>query len=153
MRFETIAAQAAHGVDPATGAVAPPIYLSTTFERDPDGEFSRGFVYSRVNNPNRQALEECLSLLEGGATAAALFPRVRRPPAPCSSPWVPGDHVIAPRDCYHGTALLLREVFAPWGLDTTFVDMTDPSEGREGRPSQHPAGLGGDPVQPTASDY
>ena len=127
MRFETIAAQAAHGVDPATGAVAPPIYLSTTFERDPDGEFSRGFVYSRVNNPNRQALEECLSLLEGGATAAAFSSGSAATGAVFQS-LGPGDHVIAPRDCYHGTALLLREVFAPWGLDTTFVDMTDPSE-------------------------
>ena len=50
---ETTAAQAGHHPDPATGAVAPPIYLSTTFERDPDGEYSRGFVYSRSDNPNR----------------------------------------------------------------------------------------------------
>ena len=43
----------------------------------------------------------------------------------------PGDHVIAPDDCYHGHgARLLREVFAPWGLQTTFVDMTDPDNVR-----------------------
>ena len=53
MRIETIAAQAAHKVDPTTGAVAPPIYLSTTFERDLNGQYSRGFVYSRGGNPNR----------------------------------------------------------------------------------------------------
>lgn len=64
MNFETIAAQAAHQSDPATGAVAPPIYLSTTFERDADGEYSRGFVYSRSDNPNRRSLEQCLALLE-----------------------------------------------------------------------------------------
>ena len=53
MNPETVADQAAHHPDPATGAVAPPIYLSTTFERDPDGEYSRGFVYSRSDNPKR----------------------------------------------------------------------------------------------------
>ena len=52
MNPETVAAQAGHHPDPVTGAVAPPIYLSTT-ERDPDGEYSRGFVYSRSDNPNR----------------------------------------------------------------------------------------------------
>ena len=65
MQFETIAAQAAHQIDAATGAVAPPIYLSTTFERDSDGEYSRGFVYSRVDNPNRRALEQCLAAAGG----------------------------------------------------------------------------------------
>ena len=68
---ETIAAQAAHQIDEATGAVSPPIYLSTTFERDADGEYSRGFVYSRADNPNRRALEQCLALLEGGETGNA----------------------------------------------------------------------------------
>ena len=71
LKIETIAARAPDAVDPATGAVAPPIHLSTTFERDPDGEYPRGFIYSRGNNPTRQKLEECVSLLEGGAAAAA----------------------------------------------------------------------------------
>ena len=130
MRFETVAAQAAHSVDSATGAVAPPIYLSTTFERDPDGEFSRGFVYSRANNPNRQALEECLSLLEGGASAAA-FSSGSAATAAVFHSLAPGDHVVAPHDCYHGTSQLLRDVFAPWGLEATYVDMTDPAQVRE----------------------
>ena len=130
MRFETVAAQAAHSVDPATGAVAPPIYLSTTFERDPDGEFSRGFVYSRVNNPNRQSLEECLSLLEGGAVSAA-FSSGSAATAAVFQSLSPGDHVVAPHDCYHGTSMLLRDVFAPWRLEATYVDMTDPAQVRE----------------------
>ena len=66
MQPETIAAQAGHRPDSATGAVAPPIYLSTTFERDADGEYPRGFVYSRSDNPNRSSLEHLLALLEGG---------------------------------------------------------------------------------------
>ena len=59
-RFEPIAA---HAADPAARAAASPIYLSTTFESDPDGEFSGG-AYSRVNNPDRQALEEFLARLD-----------------------------------------------------------------------------------------
>ena len=134
MNFETIAAQAAHQIDPATGAVAPPIYLSTTFERDADGEYSRGFVYSRSDNPNRRALEECLTMLEGGAAAAA-FASGSAATAAVFQALSPGDHVIAPDDCYHGTARMLREIFEPWGLRTTFVDMTDPDAvRREVRP-------------------
>ena len=56
MKIETIAVHAGHEVDPATGAVAAPIYLSTTFERDVEGTYSRGFMYSRNDNPNRKTL-------------------------------------------------------------------------------------------------
>ena len=128
MKFETIAAQAAHQIDAATGAVAPPIYLSTTFERDVDGEYSRGFVYSRTDNPNRRALEQCLAMLEGGEAGnaqAAAFGSGSAATAAVFQALAPGDHVIAPDDCYHGTSRMLREVFAPWGLETAFVDMTD----------------------------
>ena len=133
MNPETVAAQAAHQIDSATGAVAPPIYLSTTFERDPDGGYSRGFVYSRSDNPNRRSLEHLLALLEGGDSGdavAAAFASGSAATATVFQALAPGDHVIAPDDCYHGTARLLREVFAPWGLQTTFVDMTDPDNVR-----------------------
>ncbi len=128
MKFATIAAQAGHQIDATTGAVAPPIYLSTTFERDPDEEYPNGFVYSRSDNPNRRALEQLLALLEGGESGnavAAAFASGSAATATVFQALAPGDHVIAPDDCYHGTARLLREVFAPWGLQTTFVDMTD----------------------------
>ena len=124
MELATLAAQAGHRIDPATGAVAPPIYLSTTFERDADGSYPRGFVYSRAGNPNRQALEECLAQLEGGAAAAA-FASGSAATAAVLQALAPGSHIIAPDDCYHGTRLLLREAFAPWGLDADFVDITD----------------------------
>ncbi|MDB6146668.1 MAG: cysD1 3, partial [Spartobacteria bacterium] len=71
MKIETLAVHAGHEVDPATGAVATPIHLSTTFERDVEGSYSRGFMYTRNNNPNRQSLEIGIAALEGGATAAA----------------------------------------------------------------------------------
>src|ERR1700738_346618 len=72
MKIETLAVHAGQQIDSATGAVSPPIHLSTTFERDVDGAYSRGFMYTRNNNPNRQALEEGISAIEGGAAAAAL---------------------------------------------------------------------------------
>src|SRR5213592_4476376 len=70
MKIETLAVHAGQRIDPATGAVSAPIHLSTTFERDAEGTYSRGFMYTRNNNPNRQALEEGVSALEGGAAAA-----------------------------------------------------------------------------------
>ena len=125
MRIETLAVHAGHSVDPATGAVTPPIHLSTTFAREADGTYPRGYIYSRTCNPNREALEQCLSALEGGAAAAA-FSSGSAATMGVFQALAPGDHVIAPNDAYHGTARLLRETFVPWGLQTSFVDMTDP---------------------------
>lgn len=125
MRIETLAVHAGHSIDPTTGAVTPPIHLSTTFAREVDGTYPRGYIYSRTNNPNREALEQCLSALEGGAAAAA-FSSGSAATMSVFQALAPGDHVIAPNDVYHGTARLLREIFAPWGLETSFVDMTDP---------------------------
>src|SRR4030095_5938224 len=71
MRIETLAVHAGHAVDPATGAVSLPIHLSTTFERDAAGTYSRRFMYTGNDNPNRQALEQGITRLEGGAAAAA----------------------------------------------------------------------------------
>jgi len=69
--LNTLCVHAAHVPDPATGAVAEPIHLSTTFERNADGTYPRGYRYSREGTPNRTALEACLASLEGGAGAAA----------------------------------------------------------------------------------
>ncbi len=127
MRLETLAVHAGHAVDPATGALTPPIHLSTTFERGADGSFPRGHIYSRTSNPNRSALEACLASLEGGAAAAA-FSSGSAATMSVLQALAPGDHVVAPSDAYHGTAKLLRDLFARWGLAATFVDMTDPAE-------------------------
>jgi cystathionine gamma-synthase len=125
MRLETLAVHAGHHVDGDTGAVTLPIHLSSTFERAPDGSFPSGFVYTRNANPTRAALEESLRLLEGGAAAAA-FSSGSAATSAVLQALAPGDHVLAPRDAYHGTAKLMREVFAPWGLACDFVDMTSP---------------------------
>jgi cystathionine gamma-synthase len=124
MRIETLAVHAGAQVDPATGAVAPAIYPSTTFERDADGSFPHGHIYSRSSAPNRSALETSLTALEGGAAAVA-FASASAATSAVFQSLAPGDHVVAPTDAYYGTAKLLREVFAGWGLESSFVDMTD----------------------------
>jgi cystathionine gamma-synthase len=124
MRIETLAVHAGAQVDPATGAVAPAIYPSTTFEREADGSFPHGHVYTRSSAPNRSALEASLTALEGGAAAVA-FASASAATSAVFQSLAPGDHVVAPTDAYFGTGKLLRDVFAGWGLQASFVDMTD----------------------------
>jgi cystathionine gamma-synthase len=124
MKIETLAVHAGHTIDPATGAVAAPIYLSTTFERDIEGTYSRGFMYARNDNPNRDALERGISALEGGAAAAA-FASGTGATMSIFQALAPGDHVLAHVDAYYGTSRLLREIFLRWGLHADFIDMSN----------------------------
>lgn len=124
MKIETLAVHAGHAVDPSTGAVSTPIHLSTTFERDVDGNYSRGFMYTRNSNPNRTALEEGISLLEGGGAAAAFSSGMAAAMALFQA-LAPGDHVLAHVDAYYGMTRLLRELFLGWRLEADFVDMSD----------------------------
>jgi cystathionine gamma-synthase len=124
MRLETLAVHAGHAADPSTGAVAPPIHLSTTFEREPDGGYRAGHVYTRSSNPNRKALEDALAQLEGGAAALAFASGSAATHAAFQA-LAPGDHVVAPHDAYYGTLRQLREIFVGWRLEVDVVDMTD----------------------------
>src|SRR5262245_61586698 len=126
MRLETRAVHAGSAIDPGTGAVTPPIQLSVTFERDADGSYPRGFLYGRNGNPNREELERCVADLEGGEAAAAFASGTGAIMGVVQS-LSPGDHLIAPTDVYQGTGRLLRELMMPWGVDVSFVDMTDPA--------------------------
>ncbi len=127
MKIETLAVHAGHAIDPATGAVSAPIYLSTTFERDTEGTYSRGFMYTRNNNPNREALEHGVSVLEGGEAAAAFGSGTAAAMALFQA-LAPGDHVLAHVDAYYGTSRLLREIFLRWGLQADFIDMSNLDE-------------------------
>jgi cystathionine gamma-synthase len=127
MRIETLVVHAGHAPDPATGAVSPPLYLSTNFAREADGTLPHGFLYARSENPTRKALEAALAPLEGGAVAFAFASGMAATTAVFQS-LAPGDHVIAPNDAYYGTAKVLREVFQQWGLSSSFVDMTNLTE-------------------------
>lgn len=121
---ETLAAQMMGWTDSGTGALIPPIQPATTFLRDPDNGYRRGFVYARNENPTAVPAEALLAALEGGreallfgsgtAAAVALFLSLD-----------PGDHVVAPRAMYYGLRAWLESSGARWGLQTSFVDMTD----------------------------
>ena len=135
MRIETLAVHAGHEVDPGTGAVATPIHLSTTFERDAQGNYPHGYIYGRSANPNRTALEVALAALEGGDEAAAFGSGLAASSAVLQA-LAAGDHVLAPADVYHGMTKLLREIYMRWGLEASVVDMTKLDEVRKAiRPS------------------
>jgi cystathionine gamma-synthase len=128
MHIETIAVHAGHAPDPATGAVTPPIHLSTTFEREQDLSFRAGHLYARYSNPNRVALEQCLARLEGGETAAAAcFASGSAATSAIIQSLEPEAHVILPEDAYYGTLKLVRDIFGPWRLRFSAVDMTQPT--------------------------
>lgn len=127
MKFETLAVHAGHTPDLTTGGITPPIHLSTNFERAEDGSYPRGFIYARNGNPTREALEGCLAVLEGGAAASA-FASGSAATMAVFQALSPGDHVIAPVDVFHGTAQMLLGILGSWGLETTFVDMTQLSQ-------------------------
>jgi cystathionine gamma-synthase len=122
--LETVAIHGGAGIDDATGALTPPIHLSTTFAREADGSYPKGFVYTRSENPNRNALEKLLATLEGGAAAAAFSSGSAAAGAVFRS-LGPSDHVIVPVDMYHGIRKLLHGAYVGWGLELSTVDLTD----------------------------
>jgi cystathionine gamma-synthase len=124
MKLETLAIHAGNEPDTATGAVSQPIHLSTTFERETDGTFPHGYIYNRTDNPNRKSLETLLATLEGGAAALA-FSSGSAAAGAVFRALRPGDHTIIPDDMYHGIRKLLNQVFVPWGLELSYVDLTD----------------------------
>jgi cystathionine gamma-synthase len=124
MRIETLSIHSGRTSEPNTGDVAPPLHLSTTFTRGVDGNYPGGFVYARADNPTRRALEQALAALEGGAEAMC-FASGSAASLAVFSLLRPGDHVVAPRESYHGTAKQLKDIMSRWGVASTFVDMTD----------------------------
>lgn len=123
-RIETKVAHAGTVPDPETGALIPPLHASTTFERDADGSYPRGFVYSRWSNPTRALLERTLADLEGGA-GAILCPSGMSAIDTLLRTLSPDDHVILADDVYHATRQLLRDFLGSWGLRFTEVDLAD----------------------------
>ena len=146
-KLETLAVHAGAEIDAATGAVTPPLHLTTTFERAPDGSYPHGYIYTRTNNPNREALEHALATLEGGE-AAACFASGSAAAAAVFRTLRPGDHVIAPDDLYHGITKLLKQVFIPWGLQVSFVDTSSTQDGARSLARQHEAAVARDPLKP-----
>ena len=124
--FQTRSIHAGRAVDRSTGAVTPPLHTSTTFERDPDGEFSRNYAYIRAATPNRDSLEACITALEQGDATIAFSSGMAASMAVFQA-LSPGDHVMVHRDVYYGVRELMLGFFAKWGLKHSFVDLRDPA--------------------------
>lgn len=124
--FGTRAVHAGQEPDPASGAVMTPIYQTSTYAQQAPGKH-KGYEYSRVSNPTRTALEGNLAGLEGAEHAIAFSSGVAGIDAIMKS-LRPGDHVVATDDLYGGTYRLMKEVFEPLNIQTSFVEMKDPDQ-------------------------
>jgi cystathionine gamma-synthase len=124
LRLDTILMKAGAEVDSATGAVTPPLHLSTTFEHTPDGQSLHGHLYIRQSNPTQSRLEEALTASEGGA-AALFFASGLAAGAAVLQAIESGSHVLLASDTYHGFREMAQEFLPRWGLTATAVDMTN----------------------------
>jgi cystathionine gamma-lyase len=123
MKFNTKAIHAGQTPEKTTGAVMPPIFQTSTFVQSAPN-VHQGYDYARVGNPTRTALEkliaglenadECACFASGCAAMDAILKALR-----------PGDHVIATNDLYGGSYRLFTQVFEPYGIEFSFIDMTD----------------------------
>jgi len=122
--LNTLCVHAAHTPDAATGAVAEPIHLSTTFERDADGNYPRGYRYSREGTPNRAALEACVASLEGAAGAAAFASGLAANMAVLELLGA-GDLLVASQEGYYGSLKQFTVFAERRGAHMELVDMAD----------------------------
>jgi cystathionine gamma-synthase len=121
--FDTLAIHAGQDPDPRTGAVAVPIYQTSTYKQDGVGGLREGYEYSRSANPTRAALEEAMAALEGGARGLAFASGLAAEDTFFRAVCRPGDHVLLPGDAYGGTFRLVARVLANWGLEYTSVPL------------------------------
>lgn len=123
--FNTRAVHAGQTPDPTTGSVIPPLYQTTTFAQDGIGKLRNGYEYGRGTNPTRDALQEQLAALEGGAFAFSFASGLAAEDALIRALLVPGDHIIMGNDVYGGTYRLINRVLSVWGISNAAVDMSD----------------------------
>ncbi len=126
LRAETIAAHALRAIEPATGAVVPPIYLSSTYARNESYEKRMPDDYQRAGSPTLYQAEALLTALEEGAGCllypsgvAAIFSLVDTVPV--------GGHVVAPINMYYGVRVGLQSLASQGRIALSLIDMTDPS--------------------------
>jgi cystathionine gamma-synthase len=120
--FDTLAVHAGAEPDELTGAVAPPIYQTSTFAQDGVAKPRRGYEYARSQNPTRERLERALAALEGGATGIA-FASGSAATAAIADLAGPGDEIVVGDDVYGGTYRYLERVHRGKGVDARYVDL------------------------------
>ncbi|MCH8549051.1 MAG: cystathionine gamma-synthase [Balneolaceae bacterium] len=126
MKFNTKAIHAGQKPEETTGAVMPPVFQTSTYAQKAPND-NQGYDYARVGNPTRTALEKMIAGLENADECACFSSGVGAIDAVIKT-LRPGDHVISTNDLYGGTYRLFTQVFEPYGIEFTFVDMTRTEE-------------------------
>ncbi|TAH34896.1 MAG: PLP-dependent transferase [Planctomycetota bacterium] len=122
-RFDTRAVHAGWTPEQRTGAVMPPIYMTSTYVQDAPGRPRAGYEYSRTQNPTRFALQDALASLEGAAcgfTFASGMAAIHT----LLLTFQPGDRIVAGNDLYGGSHRLFHRIQARWGLRFEYRDLT-----------------------------
>ncbi|BDZ65255.1 cystathionine gamma-synthase [Agromyces mangrovi Wang et al. 2018] len=123
--FATRAVHAGQEFDPTTGAVIPPVHLTSTYVQDGIGGLRGGYEYSRGGNPTRTALETQLAALEGGTHGLSFASGLAAEDALLRAVLAPGDHVVIGNDVYGGTHRLINRIHGAWGIRHSTVDTSD----------------------------
>ena len=130
-RFATRAVHAGQTPDPATGAIMPPIFQTSTYVQDDVAAPREGYEYARVSNPTRSALERNLASLEGARSGAAFASGLAAIEALLKATLSAGDRVVSGIHVYGGTERMFRTVWSRFGVEFVFVDTTDVDALRE----------------------
>jgi cystathionine gamma-synthase len=120
--FDTLAVHAGAEPDELTGAVAPPIYQTSTFAQDGVGRPRRGYEYARSQNPTRERLERAVARLEG-ATHGIAFASGSAATAAIAELAGPGSEIVVGDDVYGGTYRFLERVHRDRGIDARYADL------------------------------
>jgi cystathionine gamma-synthase len=137
--FSTRAVHAGQEPDGPTGAVIPPIHLTSTYVQDGVGGMRNGYEYSRAGNPTRDSLQTLLADLDGGVAAYSFASGLAAEDALLRATLVPGARVVMGNDVYGGTHRLVSRLHVPWGVELVVVDMSDTDRVRaalDGAPAQ-----------------
>lgn len=125
MKFNTKTIHAGQQPEATSGAVMPPIFQTSTYAQE-SPNVHKGYEYARVSNPTRTALEKLLAGLEEASDCASFASGCAAMDAMLKM-FRPGDHIIASNDLYGGTYRLFTEVFEPYQIKFSFIDMSDPA--------------------------
>ncbi|GAA3329996.1 cystathionine gamma-synthase [Curtobacterium albidum] len=137
--FDTRAVHAGQDPDATTGAVIPPIHVTSTYVQDGVGNMRNGYEYSRGGNPTRDALQALLADLDGGVAAYSFASGLAAEDALLRAYLEPGARVVMGNDVYGGTHRLVNRLHVPWGVELVVVDMSDVDRVRaalEGAPAK-----------------
>ncbi|WP_416395637.1 MULTISPECIES: cystathionine gamma-synthase [unclassified Curtobacterium] len=137
--FSTRAIHAGQEPDGPTGAVIPPIHLTSTYVQDGVGGMRNGYEYSRSGNPTRDGLQTLLADLDGGVAAYSFASGLAAEDALLRATLAPGARVVMGNDVYGGTHRLVSRLHVPWGVELVVVDMSDTDRVRaalEGAPER-----------------